>query len=99
MTPDEPRPTPLDGRVLEQLLACDAFVHNSAAHSTADHIDTTADFACATSEADDRGRGRLMLLLTMLEAVETAAELPATSLAEPDECGTAGKNHLLLGAL
>ncbi len=66
-TSPTPTPTSPDEHLLEQVMACDAFVHSS---SVRDRIDTTDP---RSAEADDRGRSRLLLLLTMLEAADTTA--------------------------
>ena len=63
-----PSSTPTDQRLLEQVMACDAFLHSS---SVRDRIDSTPPLS---TETEDRGRRRLLLLLTMLDAADTATE-------------------------
>ena len=82
MTPVETRPTPTptpDPRLLEQVMACDAFLHSS---SVRDRIDATPPLS---TEADDRGRSRLRLLLTMLDAADATADAPGEKM--PIACG------------
>jgi eukaryotic-like serine/threonine-protein kinase len=69
MTPDEGKHTPLDEQLLDHVMACDAFLHKSSAAQDRDAVDSPR-----STEADERGRSRLMLLLTMLEAAETPRE-------------------------
>ena len=72
MTPAETRPTPTststDQRLLDQVMACDAFLHSS---SVRDRIDSTPPLS---TETDDRGRSRLLLLLTMLDAADATTD-------------------------
>ncbi len=66
MTPDETSPPPVDERLLAEMMAFDELLHASdpaTEHGTGD--------AVTRDELDDRGRSRLMLLLTMLEATES----------------------------
>ncbi len=87
MTLDEPKQTPLDEQLLEQVMACDAFLHDSSASR-----DQDASAAPELTEADDRGRSRLMLLLTMLEA----AEAPRDGASNPPR-EAPGESRPLLG--
>jgi eukaryotic-like serine/threonine-protein kinase len=85
MIPDEA--TPLDEQLLDHVMACDAFLHNSSAAQNRDAVALPA-----STDADDRGRSRLMLLLTMLEA----AEAPREACAGPGR-GKPDQNRPLLG--
>jgi eukaryotic-like serine/threonine-protein kinase len=87
MTPDEAKQTPLDEQLLDHVMACDAFLHGSSAAQARD-----AEALLRSTEADERGRSRLMLLLTMLEAAET----PREARADPGR-GNPDENRLLLG--
>lgn len=72
MIPAETRPTPTspDQRLLDQVMACDAFVHSSSAR---DRIDATPPLS---TETENRGRSRLLLLLTMLDAADATTDAP-----------------------
>ncbi len=85
-----PTPTSPDQHMLEHVMACDAFLHSS---SVRDRIDTTDP---RSAEADDRGRSRLLLLLTMLEAAETTADASRGESAARVQQAPPGK-RLLLG--
>ena len=78
MTPDETSPAPVDEHLLAQVMACDALLHAS---STAE--DRASAGSASTTDADDRARSRLLLLLTMLEAAEMASGRPNEAGADP----------------
>ena len=64
MTPDETSPVPVDEHLLAQMMACDASLH---AGTPPDGGSATLP---STTDADDRARGRLLLLLRLLDAAE-----------------------------
>jgi WD40 repeat protein/serine/threonine protein kinase len=74
MTPDETSPTRVSERLLEQVMACDAMLHASAGPPGGKSLGRGP-----ATEADDRARSRLLLLLTMLEAMGPATDQPADS--------------------
>src|SRR5271157_338691 len=96
MTPGESSPTPTptstppDQRLLEQVMACDAFLHSSSAR---DRITPTPAHSTA---ADDRGRSRLLLLLTMLDAADATTDAPGGENADRGRQAPR-ENRLLLG--
>jgi WD40 repeat protein/serine/threonine protein kinase len=79
MTPDETSPAPIDERLLRQVIACDAMLHASSSAGT----DPQCERRASASEVDDRARSRLLLLLTMLEAMEPAGDRPGKSASIP----------------
>ena len=94
MTPDEPSPPPVDEKSLAEMMAFDELLHASdpaTEHGTGDAI--TRD------ELDDRGRSRLMLLLTMLEATESRSSKdgPGTAARSADDGGHRRAGRPLLG--
>src|SRR5438874_772293 len=93
MTPDETSPAPIDERLLEQVMACDALLHASSTVQ-----DPDAAGSPSTAETDDRARSRLLLLLTMLDAAGTAMDRPtdAGAGAGPGRDGP-DENRPLLG--
>ena len=71
MTPrDDSHSTPVDPRLLDRLMACDRALHASPGGE---------DRSPASSDpelADARGHGRLLLMLSMLDAAETPVDEP-----------------------
>jgi len=94
MIPAETRPTPTptspDQRLLDQVMACDAFVHSS---SVRDRIDATPPLS---TETENRGRSRLLLLLTMLDAADATTDAPGGEGADRGQQAPLEK-RLLLG--
>src|SRR5262245_45866555 len=91
MSPDEGGPTPLDERLLAEVMACDAFLHASSIAS-----DHGAAGSPSAGQADDRARSRLLLLLTMLEAAEASSSRTSEAGSEPGP-GSDAPDRPLLG--
>ena len=66
--PDETDSETIDPRLLERLMACDRAIHASSGGSVRSPAGTDPELA------DDCGHGRLLLMLSMLDAVEDASE-------------------------
>jgi eukaryotic-like serine/threonine-protein kinase len=90
MTPDETEATPVDPRLLEQVMACDALLH--AASSVPDR--GSAGPPC-DDEAGARGRSRLLLMLTMLEAAEASSDRLDALGSHPGRHASAANRPLL----
>ncbi len=71
MTPDETSPSPVDEQLLAELMALDALLHAAAKQGAG-----RGCIASSPGEMDERGRSRLRLLLTMLDATETSKGRP-----------------------
>ncbi len=76
MIPYETSGGPGDDGLLEQVIACDALLHSAPT------LDRAAPVALPASDANDRGRDRLLLLLTLLNAADTVSRA-----GEPDQPG------------
>jgi serine/threonine protein kinase len=90
MTPGEMSPEPLDEHLLAQMMACDALLHGDS--RAGDHHPSTPR---SRTEADQRARSRLLLLLRMLDAAEATSDAPGdrTTARHPD---TPGEDRPLL---
>ena len=69
MTPDEASPGPVDDRLLARFMACDSLLHGSHEGPGRD-----ASASPRSTDDDDRARGRLLLLLRMLDASEPSTD-------------------------
>jgi len=78
MTPDEMHTRRDDDHLLAEVMACDALLHTSSTFQ-----DRGSAGSPRTTEATARGRSRLLLLLTMLDAAESVASQLAVAGADP----------------
>jgi len=78
MTPDETSPAAIDEHLLAQMLACDSLLHVSSTE-----LDRDPAGSASTTEANDRARTRLLLLLRMLDAAEVPEVRPADADSGP----------------
>ena len=90
MTPDEITPAPVDAQLLAHMMACDALLHGSGNADGA-----SSDCSLATTGEDDRARGRLLLLLKMLEAPEIAMDRSPHGDVRTDQPNTEASRPLL----
>ena len=80
MTPDETSPAPFDERLLR---AGDGLRRDAPCLLIRRARIRRIRASASASEVDDRARSRLLLLLTMLEAMEPAGDRPAESASVP----------------
>ncbi len=68
MTPDEANPEDVDDRLLTRAIACDALLHVLPPEAG-----RRPSASPPSSDADERARSRLLLLLRMLDAAEDSS--------------------------
>ena len=91
MTPNKTTPPTLDERLLDQVIVCDALLHDSAAARERGSAGT----ASAPAE-DDLARSRLLLLLRLVKAAQPASDNQANVRSASDEA-TPDLGETLLG--
>jgi WD40 repeat protein len=90
MTPDEASPDPGDERLLTRAIACDALLHVLPQEAG------PRPSASTPTDADERARSRLLLLLRMLDAAEGSSD-ETSRAGEPRRSEGPGEGRPLLG--
>jgi eukaryotic-like serine/threonine-protein kinase len=90
MTPDEPSGEPVDQLLLAQILACDSLLNGDSTQAVRSPSNPSS------ADADERARGRLELLLRMVDASEMPSDAPGGGNAAGSQPGS-GEPRPFLG--